>query len=30
MKQIQQWVKSAPFGYASPETYEENKKLFTN
>ncbi|KAK8805692.1 hypothetical protein WA158_002348 [Blastocystis sp. Blastoise] len=30
MKRIQKWVKSAPFGYADPKKYAEEKKFFTN
>lgn len=30
MREIQQWVKSKPFGVASPEEYAKNKEFFSN
>lgn len=30
IREIQRWVKSKPFGVASPEEYEKNKKYFSN
>ncbi|KAM7453281.1 hypothetical protein BLSTO_05975 [Blastocystis sp. subtype 1] len=30
VREIQRWVKSKPFGVASPEEYAKNKKFFSN
>lgn len=30
VREIQQWVKSKPFGIASPEEYAKNKEFFSN
>ena len=30
VREIQKWVKNKPFGIASPEEYEKNKRFFSN